>query len=85
MTLMPNLAYCITCQIIIKKFETVCFLFFLENTNINNGDFYYVGLRQQTLSLGSVDLRQQNKSFKNYCNPSLSSQIMATPLQPCRP
>ena len=39
----------------------------IEITNINNGDFYYVGLRQQTLSLGSVDLRQQNNLFKNNC------------------
>ena len=62
-----------TCQIIIKNFETVFFCFLskteIENTNINNRDFYYVRLRQQTLSLGSVDLRQQNNSFKNYCNP----------------
>ena len=41
--------------------------------NINNGDFYYVRLRQQTLSLGSVDLRQQNNLFKNYCKPPLSN------------
>ena len=46
--------------------------------NINNGDFYYVRLRQQTLSLGSVDLRQQNNLFKNYCKPPC--QILATPL-----
>ena len=48
--------------------------------NIKNGDFYYVRLRQQTLSLGSVDLRQQNNLFKNYCKPPC--QILATPLQP---
>ena len=41
----------------------------IENTNINNGDFYYVRLRQQTLSLGSVDLRQQNNLIQNYCKP----------------
>ena len=35
--------------------------------NINNGDFYYVRLLQQMLSLGRVDLRQHN-SLKNYCN-----------------
>ena len=38
--------------------------------NINNGDFYYVRLRQQT-SLGSVNLRQQNNLFNNYCKPPL--------------
>ena len=47
--------------------------------NINNGDFYYVRLRQQTLSLGSVDLRQQNNSFKNYCKSPPPSQILANP------
>ena len=42
-------------------------------------------LRQQTLSLGSVNLRQQNKLFKNYCKPSPPppppppSQILANP------
>ena len=41
--------------------------------NMNNGDFYYVRLRQQTLSLGSVDLRQQNNLFNNYCKPPLSN------------
>ena len=35
--------------------------------NINNSDFCYVRLRQQTLSLGRDDLRQHN-SFKNFCN-----------------
>ena len=33
--------------------------------DINNGDFYYVRLRQQTLSLGNVDLRQHS-SFTPY-------------------
>ena len=42
--------------------------------NINNGDFYYVRLQQQTLSLGSVDLRPQNNLFKNYCKLPLSNR-----------
>ena len=52
--------------------------------NINNRDFYYVRLRQQTLSLGSVDLRQQNNLFKNYCKPPLSNLGFPLPLGfPC--
>ena len=48
-------------------------MFFFSNENRKyeyiNGDFYYVRLRQQTLSLGSVDLRQQNNLIQNYCKP----------------
>ena len=73
-----------TCQIIIKKIETVFFCCFfkteIENMNINNGDFYYVRLRQQTLSLGSVDLRHKIIYLKIIANPPC--QILATPLQP---
>ena len=50
--------------------------------NINNGDFYYVRLRQQTLSLGRVYHGQHN-SFKNYCNlppPHFICQILISSL-----
>ena len=42
--------------------------------NINNGDFYYVRLRQQT-SLGSVDLRQQNIFLKLLQTPLVKSWL----------
>ena len=42
--------------------------------NINNGDFYYVRLLQQTLSLGRVDLRQHN-SLKKLLQPNAPPPI----------
>ena len=71
-------------------------MFFFRNENRKyenkHEDFYYVRLRQQTLSLGGVDLRQQNNLFKNYCKPprvkswltlSSQNQIIVLLLQDC--
>ena len=43
--------------------------------NINNGDFYYVRLRQQTLSLGIVDLRPPKKQILTHTKHATTAAL----------